>query len=74
MPIKTAMPYDDGTWHCDQCAKQVLVRRRTPDHTFHLLLGICTGGIWLVVWLFIALRGGSKTWRCWSCGSIVGRE
>ncbi len=37
-----------------------------PSHILHLLLTIVTGGLWLIVWLFLSSSG--KQFRCPYCG------
>jgi Ca2+/Na+ antiporter len=38
----------------------VLVKGHRPNHILHLLLSIFTLGLWLVVWIIVALAGGEK--------------
>jgi len=38
-----------------------------PNHVLHLILTILTGGLWLIVWIILALRRGSL--RCVRCGA-----
>jgi hypothetical protein len=35
----------------------VLIWGRRPNHILHLILSIITGGIWLIVWLFLSFSG-----------------
>jgi hypothetical protein len=53
--------------HCKDCAKQVLVFRKGTNHILHLLLTICTAGLWLLVWFGNSVKFGG--WRCTQCGS-----
>ena len=48
----------------------VLARANTPNHILHLLLTVVTGGLWVVVWLWLSI--GPKSWRCPSCGRSTG--
>jgi hypothetical protein len=36
----------------------VIAFGKSPNHILHLLLSIITAGIWLVVWLLLAVTGG----------------
>jgi DNA-directed RNA polymerase subunit RPC12/RpoP len=54
---------------CENCRKQTLHIKQTPNHILHLLLTIITGGIWLIVWIPIIFFGSDKPWRCSVCGS-----
>lgn len=38
----------------------VMVSGRRPNHVLHLILSILTLGLWLIVWLIVALAGGEK--------------
>lgn len=57
---------ETGGW-CPYCEERVMVRRRAPNHVLHLLLAICTAGLWVLVWFFSSLKVGG--WRCPKCGS-----
>ena len=37
-----------------------LVSGAKINHILHLLISVFTGGLWLVPWLIIAMRGGEK--------------
>ena len=60
-----AMQYKSG--YCKQCKDQRKVERKGTNHILHLLLSILTAGIWLIVWIGIAIKFGG--WRCERCGS-----
>jgi hypothetical protein len=30
---------------------------RAPNHVVHLILSLCTAGLWLIVWFFVAVKG-----------------
>jgi hypothetical protein len=38
----------------------VLIKGKKPNHILHLLLSVLTLGVWLVVWLLIAIMGGER--------------
>lgn len=53
--------------YCPTCEKKVRAVMQTPNHILHLLLSIVTGGLWLVVWILVALT--PRAWRCTQCGA-----
>jgi hypothetical protein len=63
------MAYRETTGYCSYCQRQVLIRRRSPNHILHLLLSVFTC-VWLPVWILLAVRIGG--WRCAYCGQSVG--
>lgn len=56
--------------YCPYCKERVSTHRRSPNHLLHLILSFFTGGIWLIVWILLAISavGG---YRCQRCGSKV---
>jgi len=50
---------------CTVCKEQRKFERRSQNHILHLLLTLCTCGLWLLVWM--AVRKGK--WMCGQCGS-----
>ena len=36
-------------------ATVVTVVRHSPDHAFHFIMTICTGGLWLPVWIWVSI-------------------
>jgi hypothetical protein len=61
--------YQEAGGYCGRCKEPVLVRRRGANHILHLLLTICTAGLWLIVWLGVGIRFGG--WRCTRCGTAA---
>ena len=51
--------------YCKDCEKSVKAERRGVNHVLHLILSICTGGLWLLVWIGISVKVGG--WRCGDC-------
>ena len=43
---------------------QLVVMPRQVNHGMHLLLSILTGGLWIPVWLIVAIRG-SRSFEVW---------
>ena len=51
---------------CRDCDKYVLGRKKQINHILHLIVSIITGGIWLIVWIFLAAF--QKPYQCPNCG------
>lgn len=52
---------------CQWCDRRVMVFRRGTNHLLHLILSILTGGLWIIIWIGLAIKIGG--WRCVECGS-----
>jgi len=49
----------------------MLHTKKTPNHVLHLLLTLFTAGLWLVVWILIALSAsGAGEAKCGKCGTV----
>lgn len=63
-----------GTRHapgyCHHCGRTVLAVANTPSHVLHLLLSVVTAGLWIPVWIVIALATDSRG-RCPDCGNTT---
>lgn len=57
------MGYKIDKGYCQHCG-DVKVEINTPNHILHLFLTLFTGGIWIIVWLFML-----DNVRCSKCGS-----
>lgn len=53
--------------YCPTCVKQGTAVYASPNHVLHLLLCIASCWLWLPIWIWIALLGGS--FQCQACGS-----
>jgi hypothetical protein len=51
---------------CADCGKRCVVFRKGTSHVLHLLLTLLTAGLWLIVWIGVAVKFGG--WRCQECG------
>jgi hypothetical protein len=56
--------------YCPYCDRQTLAIGTKPNHLLHLVLSICTAGVWLVVWLLVAI-GKIGGYRCSKCGTRI---
>ena len=55
---------------CRTCNKSTIHLASKPNHILHLLLSIITAGLWIPVWLLLAVTGRLKNiGECTSCGS-----
>jgi hypothetical protein len=43
---------------CADCGQRRVVFRKGTSHVLHLLLTILTGGLWLIVWIGVAVKFG----------------
>ena len=37
-----------------------MVKGRRPNHLLHVILSVITAGLWIIVWILIAVGGGEK--------------
>lgn len=49
--------------YCTTCESQTMHLQQRPNHILHLLLTLVTGGLWLLVWIFMS---SSKS-QCSEC-------
>ena len=54
--------------YCRECGKKTLHAREHFGAGWGLLLTVLTGGLFLPVWLLIAIVEAFKPWRCQVCG------
>ena len=54
--------------HCPRCRHQQTFVKATINHPFHVVLGIVTGGLWLVSWIALCVGKHMRPWRCEHCG------
>lgn len=64
------MGYEESSGFCSRCNKNVLIRKKSPSYLLHFILIFITGGIWLIVLIFVFLLSYSP-WRCSQCGAKV---
>jgi len=53
---------------CNTCGHKTLHAREHFSGGWGCLLTILTGGIFLIVWIIIAILEAFKPWRCQNCG------
>lgn len=61
------MAFQEAGGYCDDCNRNVMIRRQGTSHILHLFLSVITVGLWIPVWLLSSVRFGG--WRCIVCGS-----
>lgn len=52
--------------YCPIDQRQTLHAKEGPSNVLHLLLTICTFGLWLIIWIPLLLK--PRPLRCQSCG------
>jgi uncharacterized protein (DUF983 family) len=57
--------------HCRTCEKATLHVQKSTSHVLHLLLSIITAGIWLIIWVLVAVSNSSQG-QCTQCGQAMG--
>ncbi len=62
----------ESTGFCKSCHKQVRIIRPGTNHVLHLLLTLCTFGLWVFVWILVSIKIGG--WRCAQCGMRTSRS
>jgi hypothetical protein len=58
--------------YCEVCDKQTLHTKDRVNHVLHLILSICTLGLWLIVWLVLGISNSTAKPRCAVCGTRRG--
>lgn len=66
-PIQTA-------GHCPTCGQQRMFTKPGMSHLLHLILSVLTLGIWLIVWLILAMGHSTKKPRCTNCGTELRQQ
>jgi hypothetical protein len=54
--------------HCPRCRHQQLFIRAQINHPLHIMLALCTAGLWLVSWAALCIGKVMRPWRCEHCG------
>ncbi len=54
--------------HCKTCDQKRLFEKEKQNNVLHLILSVITIGMWLPVWILIAVLGAFKPFRCTVCG------
>lgn len=58
--------------HCRHCDDNIIHLQQKPSHVLHLLLTIFTVGIWLPIWILVAIdKSGHQCTRCATKTSTV---
>ena len=54
---------------CHDCDEFVKIEKRGLNHILHIILSIFTMGLWVVVYIFLAIASlGGWGWKCSKCG------
>jgi hypothetical protein len=62
------MGIEQKSGFCRQCNQSRLFTRQGVNHILHLLLFLFLCGLWLPIWIVIAIDHGSKPYFCATCG------
>jgi hypothetical protein len=54
--------------YCSRCRHEHTFVPARHHHLLHLVLTVCTGGIWLVTWVAVCIGQRLRPWRCEHCG------
>lgn len=67
--IRIAMPQTSN--YCVYCDRRRLfvADNKSPDHVLHLVITFLVCGLWLPVWIFLAVTACSPRYRCSDCGN-----
>jgi len=65
--------YKQHGW-CEDCRGRRVIKKRTPDRGFQMILSIITGGIWLLIWLLLELETAARAWTCVHCNYCCAPE
>lgn len=56
---------------CSTCGQKRPFQKQGVNHVLHLILTIITVGVWVVVWILLALMNGFTPYRCSVCGKAA---
>ena len=62
------MPIQQASFYCLQCRQQRLFTRQGANHILHLIVSLFLCGLWIPVWILIAIADGNKAYFCSQCG------
>lgn len=62
------MSQHESSGYCPHCKKRVLAKKTKVNHILHVILAICTCGLWLIVWAVLGKKNENKPWVCSECG------
>ncbi|MCY4380264.1 MAG: hypothetical protein OXC40_01665, partial [Proteobacteria bacterium] len=60
------------TVYCMHCQEAVVANKHVPNHAFHLMVTICTFGLWGLIWLCFCFSSVDKQSVCTECGLPTG--
>lgn len=65
------MPTINVMTNCSKCQKKTLHIEQKMNHILHLLLSVVTAGVWIIVWIILAILHSNKP-QCTMCGHNKG--
>lgn len=57
--------------HCAKCRKNTKHLRPSTSHVLHLILSLITVGLWVPVWILVAISNSTQG-QCSDCGAKRG--
>lgn len=58
--------------YCLVCNRQSMFQKQKINHVLHFVISLFTFGLWIPVWITLAIINGAKSNRCATCGSTQG--
>lgn len=62
------MPIQQASFLCPQCRQMRLFTRQGASHLVHALICLFLCGLWIPVWIIIAIDEGNRPYFCSQCG------
>jgi uncharacterized membrane protein YvbJ len=60
-PIKSAQPKKgDVIPYTEQEVAVMLSKKKNTSHLLHLVLSLCTFGVWVIIWFIVAMSNSSE--------------
>lgn len=56
--------------YCNYCEKNTMSQSEKPNHILHIILTLLTGGLWIIVWIILAMMAAGN-YKCTQCGNNV---
>jgi hypothetical protein len=66
-PVAAVLGVGATTSFCKRCKLQTMHVRPPTSHVLHLLLSLVTLGLWIPMWILVAISNSSQL-RCATCG------
>ena len=57
--------------NCRKCGKMTMHTQPSTSHILHLLMSIITAGLWIIIWVIVAMSNSTSA-QCTECGKTKG--